>query len=329
MSKGVENVGLLPRPLRCAVRPAARLRLGPARAADGRLGARRRGRAVRRRRRLPVATGELLLERQGDRGQRGPSLLPDQLALLGPEHPRPLPGGDDDRPRRDRRLRAGAARADRRVRRLRRPPGSPDPDLLAVEHDRADRRSARAGRRALGHGGRGRSRPRGAGRAGRVAGADRRGRAERGVERAQFARRRRDRHRRGRAARRRRVGQLRDRVRGALRRRGGLLGREPHRARHRLRRAGRDRPARLRGAAASSRSGDCSRRPGLRLTRRRARLAAGRRAAGDLRGDDRPHLGYAAFLTDPVTWTILAIAAGALVPARAPARDPIPEAAPG
>ena len=40
-------------------------------------------------------------------------------------------------------------------------------------------------------------------------------------------------------------------------------------------------------------------------------------------------LGYAAFLTDPVTWTILAIAAGALVPARAPARDPIPEAAPG
>ncbi len=50
-------------------------------------------------------SGELLWNDKVISGNEAHTLLPGQLAVLGPEHPRPLPGGDDDRAGGDRRLR--------------------------------------------------------------------------------------------------------------------------------------------------------------------------------------------------------------------------------
>ena len=254
---------LLPRPVRRSLPAPGRGPLGPAGDAGDRLGAGDRGAGLPARRRRRVRVRRAALERQGDLRQRGPHLLPRQLAVLGPEHPRPLPGGDDDRAGGDRRLRTAPERGPGRGGVLRAVPRPARRQLLADEHPGAARGPARPRRRPLGARPRDRRRRRDARRPRRGGGPDRRRRAEqRDDERPRRPDRRRPRDRPGPSRGRARLGRVRRRVHGPLLRGGGVRRREPHRAGHRRRRAGHRRPARLRGRCSSSASGRCCRRPG-------------------------------------------------------------------
>ena len=141
---------LLPRPVRRSLPAPGRGPLGPAGDAGDRLGAGDRGAGLPARRRRRVRVRRAALERQGDLRQRGPHLLPRQLAVLGPEHPRPLPGGDDDRAGGDRRLRTAPERGPRRGGVLRAVPRPARRQLLADEHPGPARGAARPRRRPLG-----------------------------------------------------------------------------------------------------------------------------------------------------------------------------------
>ena len=92
---------VLPRPVRGDVRPAHRHRLDAAAARPRFRGDRRRGGPVLRRRYRPGDRRRDLLEPGPGALERLPLLLPRELALLGPEHLRPLSGaGGGDRGRR-------------------------------------------------------------------------------------------------------------------------------------------------------------------------------------------------------------------------------------
>ncbi len=88
-------------------------------------------------------------QRQGRRGQRPAALLPGQLAVLRPQHLRPLPGADHDPAGRRPAVDAPAARRDPDRARARAAVGGARVLALAVELRRAAARPRRAGRAAL------------------------------------------------------------------------------------------------------------------------------------------------------------------------------------
>ena len=97
------------------------------------------------------ATRAAPLEPEGDRGERVRVVLPGQLALLRPEHLRPLPGDRDDRPGRHAALGRGAAREIASVSLMLAVLwGAHGALVLAVELRRAPHRPGGARRAALG-----------------------------------------------------------------------------------------------------------------------------------------------------------------------------------
>ena len=137
-----------------------------------------------------------------------------------------------------------------------------------------------------------------------------RGRPDRGRdERPREPDRRRPRARRGPAARGPRIGLVQRGLSRALRRRRWRRRRQPHRADHRRRRAGRARQPRLSrpdgGRVLARRSSSPRSRPVPRPRSQQALFAA-------FVAMFVHSLGYAAFLTDPITWALLAAARLAL-----------------
>ena len=277
----------------------------------------------------PVRDRRAVLERQGDRRQRGPRLLPGQLAVLGPEHPRPLPGGDDGRPGRGRRLRPRPPRAARRERRS----SSSCSAALVVTFSQSSTIALIAGvlvliAAALGHRDRDRRR-RDATVARRcvasltlIAGG---GLTERGGGPQRPDRRRhRDRRRRARSSAPAPAASPRSSRSASAAAEGFAL--ESHTEPITVaRRAGRGRASPPTRSCSRSRSAACSRRPGCALRGRARGHRRSPRALLAVYAVMVVHsLGYAAFLTDPITWAVLAIAAGRSAPAALPGRRALP-----
>ena len=110
---------------------------------------RRPGAVLRRDRLLGVPGARAALEPEGHRVEPVRELLPRQLAVLRPEHLRPLPGAGDDRARGAAAVAAAAARHGADRARAGGAVGRPGADVLAVELRRAARRAAGRRVRAL------------------------------------------------------------------------------------------------------------------------------------------------------------------------------------